>query len=490
MNTRRRLASILGLSLVLAVAATWAATPDPAPVPSIERRVGVVSYGGGAVTKATLEGTDLAPAAGGSVKASAKGGTVQIAVSLKGLGDAVTFGPGYLTYVVWAVTPEGRARNLGEVRVQKGKGSMTATTQIPAFGVVVTAEPYFAAGAPSELVVLRNEWTGKAAAAAAPADTAFSTFARDTYAGENQEAPDPKSGVPLDLFQGRNAVRVARKFGAERYASQSLARAEEALDRAEAFQKDKSKKKMAPQKAREAVQSAEAARQLAVGEIEKARVAAAKAEAAAKADAARADAERARVEAEKAQAATVEEARLRGEAERMASLEARRRAEAETNVAKAEAEKQALRARLLKQFNLVLETRDSARGLIVNLGDVLFDVDRFTLRAAAREKLAKLSGIVLGNPGLRLDVEGHTDSSGGDEHNQKLSENRAGAVRDYLAEQGVPDSSITARGFGKTRPVAPNETAEGRQKNRRVEIVVSGDIIGTQVEEDKAATPR
>src|SRR3990172_4677222 len=141
----------------------------------------------------------------------------------------------------------------------------------------------------------------------------------------------------------------------------------------------------------------------------------------------------------------------------MASQEARRRAEAETNAARAESEKQDLRARLLKRFTLVLETRDSARGLIVNLGDVLFDLDRFTLRAEAREKLAKLSGIVLGNPGLRLDVEGHTDSSGSDEYNQKLSENRAGAVRTYLVEQSVPESSITARGYGKTRPVAPNE---------------------------------
>ena len=137
--------------------------------------------------------------------------------------------------------------------------------------------------------------------------------------------------------------------------------------------------------------------------------------------------------------------------------------------------------RLLKQFNIVLQTRDTARGLIVNMSDVLFDTGKFTLRPVAREKLAKVAGIVAGHPGLRLDVEGHTDSVGGDDYNQRLSEQRGGAVRDYLTKEGMAATSVTAKGFGKDKPVATNDTASGRQQNRRVEIVISGDIIGTEI---------
>ena len=148
-----------------------------------------------------------------------------------------------------------------------------------------------------------------------------------------------------------------------------------------------------------------------------------------------------------------------------------------------EAEKAELRTRLLTQFNAILQTRDTARGLIVNMSDVLFDTGKFTLRPVAREKLAKVAGIVSGHPGLRLDVEGHTDSVGGDSYNQQLSEQRAAAVRDYLTQQGMPGSSVTAKGFGKTQPVASNDSARGKQQNRRVELVISGEVIGTMIGE-------
>jgi len=136
---------------------------------------------------------------------------------------------------------------------------------------------------------------------------------------------------------------------------------------------------------------------------------------------------------------------------------------------------------LLRQFNLILETRDTARGLIVNMSDVLFDTGKSVLRPGAREKLAKVSGIILGHPGLKLEVEGHTDNVGGDEYNQRLSEQRAASVRGYLVQQGLPATAITAKGFGKTQPVVSNDTAAGRQQNRRVELVVSGEVIGTQI---------
>jgi outer membrane protein OmpA-like peptidoglycan-associated protein len=149
--------------------------------------------------------------------------------------------------------------------------------------------------------------------------------------------------------------------------------------------------------------------------------------------------------------------------------------------AQAEAEKTELRTQLLTQFNAILQTRDTARGLIVNMSDVLFDTAKYSLRPLAREKLAKVAGIILGHPGLRLDVEGHTDSVGGDDYNQRLSEQRGSAVRDFLIRQGMPADSVSSRGFGKTQPVVSNDTAAGRQQNRRVELVVSGDIIGTRL---------
>jgi outer membrane protein OmpA-like peptidoglycan-associated protein len=454
------------------------ASPPPAPPePSVELKVAVLSYGTGAVSSADLKGTALAPGAVGTLKVSAKNGSVRLSMSVRSLLDATSFGPSYLTYVVWAVTPEGLPNNLGQMFVKNGKGKFQVTTQIPAFGLLVTAEPYFAVAVPSELAVLRNTFNEEERAV--PSEAVFKTFPRDTFSGDGAKAPDPKADTPLDLYQARNAVRIAKAFGAETYASDALTRAGQLLLQAEAFALDKRNRKLAAPKAREAVQAADTARNLATRKIEEARIADEKVRAAARAAAAQAEAREAQTRAEEAQvradAAQAEAGAAHAravEAQTVAEQEAKRRAAAE-------AEKHALREKLLQQFNLILETRDSARGLIVSLGDVLFDVDKYTLRPEARERLAKLSGIVLGNPGLKLEVEGHTDSTGSDDYNQKLSENRAGAVRDYLVAQNVPADSVTARGYGKTRPVAPNDTAAGRQKNRRVEIVVSGDIIGT-----------
>jgi outer membrane protein OmpA-like peptidoglycan-associated protein len=195
-----------------------------------------------------------------------------------------------------------------------------------------------------------------------------------------------------------------------------------------------------------------------------------------------AEADRLKLENEARAAAAASEAdRLKreNEAQRAASQADLERAAKEK--AQAEAEKAELRAQLLRQFNAVLQTRDTARGLIVNMSDVLFDTGKYSLRPLAREKLAKVAGIVSGHPGLRLDVEGHTDSVGSDEYNQRLSEQRGAAVRDYLTQEGMAATSVTAKGFGKTQPVASNETAKGRQQNRRVELVISGDVIGTEI---------
>src|SRR5206468_375584 len=184
----------------------------------------------------------------------------------------------------------------------------------------------------------------------------------------------------------------------------------------------------------------------------------------------------ARAEAERAAAqAQAEAERARALSEQAAAERARQAAE------RAEREKSELRSKLVQQLNLILDTRETDRGLVINISDVLFDTGQYTLKPTAREKLARVSGIVLAHPGLRLDAEGHTDSVGGDEFNQQLSEKRAMAVRDFLVEQGIPLTSLGAHGFGKTMPAASNDTAAGRQRNRRVELVVAGDVIGIPI---------
>ena len=180
-----------------------------------------------------------------------------------------------------------------------------------------------------------------------------------------------------------------------------------------------------------------------------------------------------------AAAAEADRLKQENEAQRAASQAALD--DAARQKAQLETEKTELRSQLLRQFNAILQTRDTARGLIVNMSDVLFDTGKYSLRPAAREKLAKVAGIVSGHPGLKLDVEGHTDSVGSDEYNQHLSEQRGMAVHDYLTQQGMASSSVTSKGLGKTQPVASNDTAKGRQQNRRVELVISGEVIGTEI---------
>jgi outer membrane protein OmpA-like peptidoglycan-associated protein len=240
-------------------------------------------------------------------------------------------------------------------------------------------------------------------------------------------------------------------------------------------------------KARQAIQFAEDARDLAAQRQEEARIAAERDAAAAKAKA-EAEARAAEEARRQAELASAKQAQMKAQADAAAAKakadEDALKAKEEAARADAERARQAaiaLRTQLFEQFNRILETRDTPRGLVVNMGDVLFDFGKYDLRPEAREKLAKLSGIILGHPGLNLGIEGHTDNVGSDEVNQKLSEQRAQAVHSYLIEQGLAQTNITAQGFGKTSPVADNSTSEGRQKNRRVEIVVSGEVIGVKI---------
>jgi outer membrane protein OmpA-like peptidoglycan-associated protein len=315
--------------------------------------------------------------------------------------------------------------------------------------------------------------------------------------------------VPLDLLQARNAVAIAKAAGAGHYSPDSLAKAEENLARAEDYLKRKQGKTPIGTMARGATQMAEDARVLTVQRKEQERIAAekrAQEEARAKAEAnakeaaekeaqARAQAEEdakrlAQAEADRQAAeqakAEAEKAKAEAEAARAAALAEQQRAEQEAEKARQAAadairQKEEMRARLLNQLNQVLETKDTDRGLVVSMPDVLFDSGQYSLKPAARERLARIAGIVTAYPELMFEVEGHTDSTGSDDYNQLLSEKRAATVRDYMVNAGVSLNNVVARGFGSTRPVAENTTAAGRKLNRRVEMIVSGDVIGTHI---------
>jgi outer membrane protein OmpA-like peptidoglycan-associated protein len=474
----------------------------------VEREATAINYEHRAgSTTIDFKGTPLLAEARGEAKVESKQGYIEIEVEFDDLQPATRFGPEYLTYVMWAISPEGRAINLGEVLLNGTKSKLNVTTDLQTFGLVVTAEPYFSVTQPSDVVVMQNVLRPETRGQFKEIQAKYELLQRGQYSVNVPPAElrpialDRKT--PLEVYEARNAVRIARWAGADKDAADSFAKAQQSLSKAEGLLTHK-EMRQSVMAAREAVQTAEDARLIALKRQDEARIegerkaaadreaAARDREAAAKAEADRAARERAeaevqqRLEAERRAKAEAETATARAAAER-ARLEAERtqqQAKAELDRARlaadqAEREKQQLRIQLVEQFNKILETRDTARGLIVNMSDVLFDTAKYTLKPGAREKLAKISGIVLAHPGLMLSVEGHTDSVGGDEYNQKLSEQRANSVRDYLVSQGVSSSAITAQGFGETQPVATNDNAAGRQRNRRVELVVSGDIIGS-----------
>ena len=474
----------------------------------------------GGSTEVEMAGTDLMPQVRGEAKVDSKTGRLEIKAKVSEMESADKFGLEYLTYVLWAITPEGRANNLAEVILDHGKADIHATTDLQAFGLIITAEPYFAVTQPSDLVVAQNIVRTDTKGREEFINVKYEALPKGLYASQVEPIRDVVYGMdrhaPLELFEARNAVRIARSSKAEQYAASIFAKAQADLQQAEDYYRRKQGRTPIGTVAREAVQTAEEARVMSLKHQEEERAqrerdAAAAREAQANAQAeeegrrraqaesdrssaeqARADADRARQEAELAAqrasqekqeaqaaqaAALAQQQALQAENEKARALQE----EAERGRQRAEADKVAMRARLLQQLNAVLVTRDTARGLISTMPDVLFENARYSLRPAARESLARVAGILLAYPDLRLEVDGHTDSVGSDAYNQDLSEKRAGAVRDYLVQQGIPVSTVTTMGFGKTQPIASNSNAAGRQQNRRVEVVVSGEVIGSQI---------
>jgi outer membrane protein OmpA-like peptidoglycan-associated protein len=461
----------------------------------------------GGSTTVDFRGTELMPQIEGHAKVDGKAGRLAINVELTHMLPASSFGGQFLTYVLWAITPEGRAVNLGEILPgDNGKDKIDVTTDLQAFGMIVTAEPYYSVTHPSNKIVAENIIRQETKGFEEPIDAKFDVLegAQYTIDVPADQLPSTRADakVPLDLLEARNAIVIAKAAGARQYDPDGLAKAEDMLQRAEDYYQRKQGRTPIGTAARGATQMAEDTRVLTLRRKEQERIDAerrAHEEAQAKAEA---DARAAQEQAAQAQAQSDEDARRRAEAERAqaeaqrqqaAALAQQQQAEAATLAAQQAAadadrqrqeairQKEEMRARLLAQLNQVLQTRDTARGLIVSMPDVLFDFNKYTLKPEARERLARISGIVLAYPDLKLQIEGYTDSIGSDEYNQTLSEKRAEAVRDYLVSSSVSINSVSAQGMGKADPVADNSTAAGRKLNRRVEMIVSGDVIGTQI---------
>jgi outer membrane protein OmpA-like peptidoglycan-associated protein len=505
----------------------------------VSRNVQAVNYEHrSGASKLDFAGTDLMPSANGEAKVNSRRGSIQIDAEFADLREPTTFGTEYLTYVLWAISPEGRAVNLGEVLVgDNHRSKLRVTTDLQAFALIVTAEPYYAVRQPSNAVVLENVVRESTKGTTEAVNAKYELMERGGYIPTGYKF-DPvvlNARLPLEFFEARNALRIAQSEGAEQYASDSYQHAVQLMNNADEYATRKhidSKPLIAV--SREAVQTSEDARAIAVKKLDEIGLAnerqassdsqarsqaqadhAIRQKDQAQSDAAVAQAARAQAEFDAQNARTArtqaesDAAKARADAADAQSATAQAQSDMASNQAssatalsaaqadadqsrsdaqaaqqtaqQAETDKAAMRTRLSEQLNLILETRDSARGLIVSMSDVLFDTGKYSLKPGAREKLAKVAGILLAYPGLDIAVGGYTDNVGGDAMNQTLSENRAGSVRDYLVQEGVATNSVSAQGFGNTLPVASNDNASGRQQNRRVELLVSGDAIGTPV---------
>ncbi|HEX7157997.1 MAG TPA: OmpA family protein [Edaphobacter sp.] len=515
---------ITGLALLSAVPALPAQEPNPtsqtAPaqdnqvtkqengiylyrVKVVQRDLDAVNYlHRSETTKIAFKGTTLLPQAKGEARVTSERGGIVIEAKFEGLTPANGFGKEYLTYVLWAITADGRPSNLGEVLPAGTKNNITVTTGLQSFGMIVTAEPYFSVTQPSDVVVLQNQIIqDKTTGVMEKVNAHYLLLPRGTYAMPENGAKtvanpitrDEKS--PLEFYQANNAVRIAKEAGADKYAPDILGEAMQDLKNASDI--DSSKKpdrKLEITFARQAVQRAEDARLVTLRKqaAERQREAEdAKQKAQQEAEEAQLKAQQAQLEAERAAAA-----KAQADAERAKADAERAKAEADAAAARAseEAANKAAQAaadareKLLGQLNSVLATSETARGLIVNMSDVLFDTGKYTLKPTTQISLAKVSGILQSYPGLKLQVEGYTDSTGTPEFNQKLSENRAGAVLDFLVSMGVAQGNISSTGYGQNNPVADNNTVAGRALNRRVQLVVSGDAIGLQKSAPVAAS--
>jgi outer membrane protein OmpA-like peptidoglycan-associated protein len=564
------------------------------PLKMVARSVKAIDYRQGSKSEINFKGTDLMPQATGKAEVATKTGASQVEAKLELLEPANSLGLQYLTYVLWAISPEGVPSNLGELVVKDGKAAIHTSAPIQAFALIVTAEPYFAVTQPSDKVVAQNEPGPKVEGFLRSIDVTYQAIPGDIYLSQVKPMDEPVYGidkkVPLSLKEARNAVRIAKAAHADQYAPSALQRAQQLLSQADDYYNRKQNEKAIATVAREATQAAEAARVTSIQAEQQAKIdeekrvaeektAKAQAEAEAQthqaqqaqeqaqqqaqqaqqAEAARRDAEQQASQAQAAaqqaaaaaqaaqqqlqqeqtsgqqvqadQQAAAQQAQAQADQARQQAAAAQQHAQdverqaqqaeqllqqqqtaaqqaqqqlqqeqaarqqaeqqnqasqqqleqTQQQLQQAQTEKEQVRQKLLEQLNQVLQTKDSARGLIVNMPDVLFDLNSANLKPTARERLAKVAGILIAYPDIHVEVDGYTDNTGAADYNQQLSQQRADTVRNYLVQQGVPASSIEAKGFGESDPIASNDSPEGRRQNRRVDLVVSGESIGAQM---------
>ena len=598
MKSNRPLFALFALLSLVPFCWSQQSSPNQNPHPSPETRMAqimrstkAIDYRQGSKSAIDLKGTDLAPDASGKAEVTTKAGITAIKANFENLRPANSLGLQYLTYVLWALSPEGVPSNLGELIVKDQKASIQTTTPMQAFALIVCAEPYFAVTQPSNKVVVENNPGPKAQGWIRSVDVKYEALPESVYNAQVPPIEEPVYGmekhIPLSLEEARNAVRIAKGAHADQYAPAALQNAQQLLDQADDYYKRKQNDRAIATVARAATQAAEAARvdalkneqqakidrerkaaeekvaqaqQQAQQESEQARQEEAEAKVqgqqAQQAEAARQNAEQQAVQAQAAaqaaaaaaqtaqqqlqqeansgeqvqanQQAAAQQAQQQADQARQQAAAAEQRAQDEERQAQqaeqqlqqaqtaaqsaqqqlqqeqtaeqqaeqqeqstqqqlqqtqqqlqqAQTDKEHMRQKLLGQLNQVLQTKDSARGLIVNMPDVLFSLNSATLTSPARERLAKVAGILIAYPDIHVEVDGYTDNTGGLAYNQQLSQLRAESVSQYLVQQGVPTGSVEAKGFGPQDPLASNDTPQGRQENRRVDLIVSGESIG------------
>jgi outer membrane protein OmpA-like peptidoglycan-associated protein len=499
MKSKRVFVASALISVMVAGASLALAGQEPANTQwmAVKRKTLAIRYKNNDSTAVNMVGSTIDPQAMGKAEVKHNGGRTRIKLEMENLGNPQAIGSYYTTFVLWAIAPEGQADNLAELPV-KTRIEMDATTNFQTFGLIITAEPHSAVKLPSPVIVAENTLRRGTEGGIQTSSIEYTgdpgTFYANSWTAE--PALNADYNTPLLILGARRAVEIAKRAGARHYAEAELREAEVKLAALEQMWPDRRKdqeKYSGP--AHDIMRMGENARSQAVERSAQARLTGERRDAATSISQARDEAGRAQGEAARAndQSDAYRAAMKRAQSETAAARERVEQAQSETDKAKANEElaraeadrarldaqqmredQSGLQQRLFVSLSEILETRREARGLIVNLSDVLFDSNRATLKPGAREKLSKLAGILLAYTGsYRMEIEGHTDSVGSQDYNQKLSEDRAEAVHDYLMNAGLPvDRMVAVRGFGKIRPVATNDTAEGRQTNRRVEIII------------------
>ena len=476
----------------------------------------------GGPTPIDFRGTVLLPKSKGDAIVESKAGRTDVDARFQNLEAPTRFGGEYLTYVLWAITPEGHAKNLGEILPgSSDHAHLHVTTDLQAFGLIVTAEPYAAVRQPSNVVVMENEVRPDTVGRREQIQAKYELLPRGTYTynvpsgfqsaqAQAERLPMDRYEALLEVYQAQNAVQIARAAGADRYAPDTLAKAEELYRIAQQHQISKADRSTVVTEARRAAQTAEDARAIAIrrmqdDDLAQARERAARAEA--DAEAARAEARQAQADAQRAQSDA--QRALNHETADRQQLEdertARARAEAEAAVAKSaplpppqapavmtqpaqpavamDGQRSAMRVELLQELNAAAMTRDTPRGLVVTLPDA--DFRGAALAPGVNGGIARIASVVAAHPGLTVQVDGHMSEGGSEARDEEISYERAAAVRDALVRAGVPANAAAARGLGSTRPVVSNSSSMGREQNRRVEITIAGDPIGTVASWDR-----